>query len=406
MKRTSRFLLMLAFTATQANPLFAQWVQTDGPYDANVSALAVSPNGAGGTNLFAGTTAGMFLSTNNGTSWTAADSGLIRPSLYVFCFAVSDTLVFAGTNGGLYLSTNNGTSWTALLTGTSVDAFAITGKNVFAGTLNGLFLSTDNGAHWSWLNTGLGNANVGSLAISDTNLFAEGIEGLFLSTNSGMSWIGVNSGLGQNTVSSLTVSDTNLFAVTNAGVFLSTNNGTSWTAADSGLTSTSVTCLAVSGTNLFAGTSAGVFLSTNNGTSWTEVNSGLTNVGVLSLAISGTNLFAGTSGGGVWWRPLSQMVTSVVNRSSDVPAMFSLSQNYPNPFNPTTTISYQLPSNAFVVLKVFDILGREVQVLVNQREIAGVHSVTFNASNLPSGVYFYRLEAGTYHDTKKLLLLK
>ena len=85
---------------------------------------------------------------------------------------------------------------------------------------------------------------------------------------------------------------------------------------------------------------------------------------------------------------------------------FKLYQNYPNPFNPSTHISYQLQESVFVKLRVYDILGREVKTLVNKYQNAGNYSVQFDASNLPSGAYFYRLEAGTYHDIKKLLLLK
>ncbi|HEY9165244.1 MAG TPA: choice-of-anchor D domain-containing protein [Candidatus Kryptonia bacterium] len=89
-----------------------------------------------------------------------------------------------------------------------------------------------------------------------------------------------------------------------------------------------------------------------------------------------------------------------------IPASYGLSQNYPNPFNPTTVINYQLPMNSHVTLRVYDVLGREVVTLVNENESAGYKSVNFNASNLPSGVYFYRIQAGTYSATKKLLLLK
>ena len=85
---------------------------------------------------------------------------------------------------------------------------------------------------------------------------------------------------------------------------------------------------------------------------------------------------------------------------------FKLYQNYPNPFNPSTQISYQLQSSVFVTLKVYDILGREVKTLVHKYQNAGSYSLQFDASNLPSGAYFYKLDAGTYHDIKKLLLLK
>lgn len=88
------------------------------------------------------------------------------------------------------------------------------------------------------------------------------------------------------------------------------------------------------------------------------------------------------------------------------PDVFSLSQNYPNPFNPSTIIQYSIPMNEFVTLKVYDLLGREVQTLVNKEQSAGVYNIEFNASKLTSGVYFYRIEAGSFVSVKKLLLLK
>ena len=88
------------------------------------------------------------------------------------------------------------------------------------------------------------------------------------------------------------------------------------------------------------------------------------------------------------------------------PREFMLYQNYPNPFNPTTIINYHLPMTCRVTLKVYDVLGREVGNLVNKPESAGNHVVTFNAGNLPCGIYFYRLRAGTYCQTKKLVLIK
>ncbi len=101
-------------------------------------------------------------------------------------------------------------------------------------------------------------------------------------------------------------------------------------------------------------------------------------------------------------------ITSVVNHSVSAhpPETFFLYQNYPNPFNPNTVIKYQLPVNSFVTLKVYDVLGRQLQTLVNERQTAGSHNVTFNASKLPSGIYFYRLQAGTFTQVKKMILMK
>jgi len=95
-----------------------------------------------------------------------------------------------------------------------------------------------------------------------------------------------------------------------------------------------------------------------------------------------------------------------VDNEVELPEIYSLSQNYPNPFNPTTVIQYSLPEVSNVKLRVYDMLGREVATLVNKEQTAGVYNVQFNAANLSSGVYFYRIEAGNFVASKKLLLLK
>ncbi len=100
-------------------------------------------------------------------------------------------------------------------------------------------------------------------------------------------------------------------------------------------------------------------------------------------------------------------VTSVrANNAVTCPGSFIRHQNYPNPFNPTTAISYELSANSHVTLKVYDLLGRDVATLVNGQQTGGEHSVTLNAASLPSGVYFYRLQAGTSTVVRKMLLMK
>jgi hypothetical protein len=99
-------------------------------------------------------------------------------------------------------------------------------------------------------------------------------------------------------------------------------------------------------------------------------------------------------------------VTGVNENVHSLPAAFTITQNYPNPFNPNTTIKYQIPQNCFVSLKVYDILGNEIKTLVNDEKPAGNYELTFNATNFPSGVYFYRLQAGSFVETKKMILLK
>jgi spore coat protein A len=85
---------------------------------------------------------------------------------------------------------------------------------------------------------------------------------------------------------------------------------------------------------------------------------------------------------------------------------YSLDQNYPNPFNPSTTINFSVPENSQVTLKIFDVLGSEVSTLINQVVPAGNHEVQFDATGLPSGVYFYNLTAGNFVQNKKMMLMK
>jgi hypothetical protein len=327
-----------------------------------------------------------------------------------------------GSYGYVYLSTNNGTSWVnkwmSPVMFDGVTSLAVSGTNLFAGTGNGVFLSTNNGTSWSSANSGLPNTYVYSFVVLDTNLFAGTKGNVYLSTNNGTSWTAASTGQMSTKVQTLAVSPNgvggmNLFAGTDSsGVFRSTNNGTSWTSANSGLTNLHINVLTVNGTALFAGTMGGVFLSTNNGTSWTAVNNGLTNTGVRCLAVSGTNLFAGTDGDGVWRRPLSEMITDVQQSTTQLPEKYSLSQNYPNPFNPSTTIVYSIPERSNVRLSIFNTLGQKISDIVSETKDAGLYEQSFNASQLSSGIYFYRIEATsvnnsmTFVETKKMVLMR
>ena len=99
-------------------------------------------------------------------------------------------------------------------------------------------------------------------------------------------------------------------------------------------------------------------------------------------------------------------LTSSVRQISELPNDYSLSQNYPNPFNPSTNIEYSIPSESYVELKVYDVLGNEVATLVNEQQQAGIYRADFTADNLPSGVYFARITANEYSQVVKMTLLK
>jgi len=105
--------------------------------------------------------------------------------------------------------------------------------------------------------------------------------------------------------------------------------------------------------------------------------------------------------------PLTIMpVTAVESEGNGLPDNFSLSQNYPNPFNPSTSIRYAVTDRQFVSLNIYDVTGKKISTIVNEEKGAGNYQVVFNASQYPSGVYFYRLQAGNFVETKKMILLR
>jgi ligand-binding sensor domain-containing protein len=285
-----------------------------------------------GTNLFITTyEEGVFLSTNNGTSWSAVNAGLPctidtlhHDTSYdiIEAFAVSGSNLFAATyEGGVFLSTNNGTSWTAVnagLTNLDVTTLSVFGANgslvkLLAGTYGGVYLSTNSGASWSAV--GLPISDVTALAFGDTNtstpvLFGGNVNnGVSVSTNNGASWNTASSSISSTKVNAIVANGANIFAGTSDGVFLSTDEGVSWTTLKNGLTSPDVFALAEIGGNtpsplLFAGTLGGVFLSTNNGTNWSAIQSGVARSYIQALAVTGANtaspmVFAGSYTDGV-----------------------------------------------------------------------------------------------------------
>ncbi len=373
-----------------------------------------------GTDLFAGTWGnGVFRSSDGGTSWVWLGAGMANP--YIRSLMFMDTVLFAGTEGsGVYRSTNKGTTWPWNNTDRGMFySFAASGGRLWAGTDAGVLVSTNRGIMWTgdgpWMSIytlAVGQLN-GQPATAD--LFAgTWLDGVLRSTDNGVTWTWAGSGLPATVVLALAAMPAQgggdardlLVGTWGSGVFISTDRGTSWTASNVGLTHPWVYALAVSGSHVFAGTrGGGVFVSHDRGASWAPINEGLAELDVVSLALTDAELIAGTEGGGVWKRSLSGIRYSEVG-DTDVPVSFRLEQNYPNPFNPSTTIRYGLPNRSYVTLTVFNPLGQQVATLVQDEQEAGYHEVQFDASGLASGVYLYRLQAGDFVQTRKLVFVR
>ncbi|MGE5351940.1 MAG: T9SS type A sorting domain-containing protein [Acidobacteriota bacterium] len=353
------------------------------PDYSEVKAFAV--NGADvftGTNYLPGIDGGgVYLSTDNGANWRTSNNGLTNTT--ITSLAANGSNIFAGTSTGLFGSGDQGKSWEALKNGLGnniINSIAVSGAYILAATdSNGVYRSNDNGASWKKANNGLTSTTVVSLFVNGTNIFAgakNGI-GVFRSTNDGESWVQVNNGLPSLWITSFAANDKYIFAGDYSGVvFRSSDSGENWTLVKNGLTYRRLSSLAAMGNVIFAGYEMdGIFRSTDNGDSWQQmhgefvlslavsgnnlfigswetgvvlsedsaatiktVGTGFPDLSVFpvfSLAVSGTELYAGSQRYGVWKRPLSEMITqipppgipqlnSVKNNSKDQPLDLTL----------------------------------------------------------------------------------
>ncbi|MBI4535852.1 MAG: T9SS type A sorting domain-containing protein [Ignavibacteriae bacterium] len=371
----------------------------------------------------------MYRSSDYGSSWSRADSGLFTPDPdIVLSLVASGGVLLSSCSRGIFRSENDGTYWTQSLAQQfrlaqhpgSVTPVAIYG---FYGTK--VMRSTNLGLTWdSSLSVPLpvaAHPYPRSALIHDSTLlvaFQSPDSGYLLwSPDLGVSWQRIDNGLpsGHFDIQSFAATDSFLFAggryASETMMFRSADGGKSWSAVAGGLPiDNAVNSVYAFGNVLFAGVGSwtrccGVFRSTNNGASWENVSEGLpSNNPILSFIANGAYLFAGTSYGGVSRRLLSQLTS--VDEQKALQGSWSLVQNFPNPFNPVTRIRYGLAEPSFVSLRVFDVVGIEVTSLVNEKQGAGTHEVLFNASHLASGVYLYRITAGKFVSSGRGVLIK
>ncbi len=293
-----------------------------------------------------------------------------------------------------------------------------------------IWRTTDRAANWTSIRAPLpGNPKCSAIEISkaNSNVIWVGYDNGLVSftTNNGSGWNDVGKPGGTRFVTDIAINPTpTAYAeviVTVGGystdnVWLSSDNGANWVLR-TGQVPDNLPAIQVNTaryhpllTNrIYVGTDLGVFSSTDKGLHWNVApqspnNEGPANTDVEELFWQGTTyLVAATHGRGMFrCNPLLVGVSDVPG----IPTAFALEQNYPNPFNPSTVVTYRVPILSNVRLAVYDILGREVALLVNEKKSPGSYEVKFDAQNLSSGIYLYRLEAGDVSQTRKLMVLR
>jgi len=392
----------------------AQWSQA-GLNSYNIYTVEVN-----NTTIFAGTWGyNLYRSTDLGINWEVCNNGI--PNHSITTIATTNSNVYVYNSDGIWHSVNNGNNWINRNSSTlpvSRGVYCLTGKSsyIFVGTDTGVYRGNAAGPSWVRMSNGLPNGTVRaiSLTVSGLNIFAGTNVGLYLSTNNGANWVIANTGLPSGySVGCLATLGSNLFVQTGGRLFKSVNNGVNWDSInlpESSLRGKVLSLFATNGDNLFMGTTNGfVYRTTNSGVNWNNISTGLPTTHINKMFILNNYMFLGTGLGndnsGVFKGLASGIVTSF-NPQSEAINTYSLSQNYPNPWNPTTTIKYSIPKSGLVTLKVYDITGKGIATLLNENQSPGTYSIDFQGAELSSGIYFYRLQAGNYSDTKQMILIK
>jgi hypothetical protein len=191
----------------------------------------------------------------------------------------------------------------------------------------------------------------------------------------------------------------------NGTIVRTTNSGANWVPLTSGTTNDLYEIhFTFQNVGYAAGENGTLLYTVNSGNSWVQLASGTTNtLRSIYFPTPDTGYTVGTSG---TIRKTTNALTGIVAVSNTIPERFSLNQNYPNPFNPESKIKFDIPQNSFTQLTVFDAAGRQVKTLVNQELNAGSYIVSFEGHELRSGVYFYKLSAGEFSETRKMILVK
>ena len=411
-------ILSICISLTQAQQAF--WEQMNVSPQAAVYAFVVTPKGV----MFAGTENGGYKSIDTGKTWMQQNAGL--PSGVQIGLLVSDSkgTIYAGvstrqvqygpvTYAGVYKLLPDSSVWQEINSGLTTLRITALGADqkhdiIFAGTANaGGFNLGDTDTTWHMMDSSLSNLHLDCFLVDTTNdhIFVGTDKGIFRSLNSGTTW----SQLGNTTdffVMTMAINSKGyIFAGSGPyGVFRSTNEGETWDEKNPmPMDSLATNILVNSRDVVFANTQGGIFSSSNDGDSWTSLAGSLSETTYLGLDAN-QYLYAGTATG-IVYRTINPTVTRILDRWTSNVAGYSLANNFPNPFNPTTTISYQISQRGLVTLKVYDVLGREIVVLVNEEKTAGIYKIEYDGSNISSGIYFYKLQAGSFVQTKKMILL-
>lgn len=359
---------------------------------------------------------GTGISRTTGTQWNKVLGDL--PDNYGEAMYLDSNKLYASVDGDLFRSTNNGTNWNLIYEGPSersIKCIYAKNGNIYYGTLrNGLYISNDNGITW---NVATGSSGITSIAeingyvfYSTHNTHSAPSGRVLRSSDNGQTWLDLsipNKPRPQTVL--LEEHNGNIFGISVSKLYKSTNLGLNWIKYQATFEDSNFTCMHSDKGVLYCGTSTSsgkyyLRYSIDNGASFNKLGDLLPEA-ITYLTTKGNYIYAGVNNYSVW-RINKSLITSGNNETGIIPVSFSLKQNYPNPFNPATKIKYDVPRLGNIKIVVYDVMGREVQTLVNKSLKPGTYEASFDGSKYSSGVYFYKLITDGFIETKRMLMIK
>lgn len=414
MKKIILTIIILALYSTA----FSQWVQVLSLNPAqSLHEIEFYDQNTGYTvsTLYNSSTMNIYKTTNGGLNWTAQNSGYTATRFMSIDILHPDTVFISGNFGIILRTTNGGLNWVRQPTSdTTTQLWGLEFTNSFTGYCCGsggrIYKTTNAGTNWNILNSGSNTQLYKLFFVNDNTGYVSGAPVVLKTTNAGSSWfpLDVNVQPPLEFFRDIKFTDENTgYLIADVGrVRKTTNAGVNWTLLTTGTTEALFSLSFPTPDTGYVGGDHGIVLKTTNaGDNWTiqqtSLNEFLYGIAFTSavegLACSWSGKILKTTNGGT---------ITFVSNSNTIAEGYFLKQNYPNPFNPSTNIEFSLLRNEEVNLVVYDYLGREVQTLVSEPVSAGTYSVSFNGENLSGGVYFYKLTAGAFSETKKMLLIK
>ena len=401
----------------------AQWVQQTSGSNAffySISCIDSNNCWACGDDLGV---AKIYHTTNGGTNWSQQLSSSSYDALYGICFVDNNTgwaVGHAPPFVGLILkTTNGGANWVQQVNGSQQYLRGVSFINQNTGCVVGspgdILWTTNGGTNWSlqtatarpFYSVCLIDSNTGTTAGGNATYSAL----VYRTTNGGVNWAQQTNG-GSGFLNSVSFSDNNNGMVVGQNVIIihTTNGGSNWLTQQSGITDWLYCVKLINANTGFAvggsSSSTDILKTTNGGVNWfSQSNPG--SYYLYGVAFVNTSIGFAVGGGGLILKTTNGGgITMISPVSNEIPGSFRLEQNYPNPFNPTTKIKFEIPRESPTKLIIYDILGHEVTTLLNEKLNAGTYEASWDATGFSSGVYFYKLEAGDFAETKKMLMIK